>query len=401
MTGCPCEAVVVKVTIAPLDRRQTAAALRRMPAANRPEHTDNHERSYDRTRIHGIRRRYRRCRPGRSRRRLPPHRNWRKHTAANSSSSSWRRAPRWVRTSSRGTCSSRRALDELYPELAQRWESPVSDRGERRPDIHYLTSDDGRHQGAGSVRAVGRCTTRATTSSAWAGCASGSGEQAENAERINIFPGLCRRGGAVRRTAGARHRRRDQRHGCRQGWREEVQLLPARLRVARQVHDFGRRRAGQSQRRTLMQIASTCAQNADPQHYGIGFKEVWEVEPEQARRGARGPLRWAGLSTTIPRAAVFSITPPTTRCILGFIIALSYRNPHLAPFERVPALENCIRGFVSYLEGGKRVGYGARAVNKGGLQSLPEAECSRAACWSGCGAGFLNGIKIKGAHIRR
>jgi electron-transferring-flavoprotein dehydrogenase len=81
---------------------------------------------------------------------------------------------------------------------------------------------------------------------------------------------------------------------------------------------------------------------------------------------------------------------------LGLIIALDYSNPHLAPFEEFQRwkLHPKIR---QYLEGGKRIGYGARAVNKGGLQSLPKLTFP-GGMLVGCGAGFLNGVKIKGAH---
>ena len=81
---------------------------------------------------------------------------------------------------------------------------------------------------------------------------------------------------------------------------------------------------------------------------------------------------------------------------LGLIIALNYRNPHLSPFEEFQRwkLHPKIR---QYLDGGKRIGYGARAVNKGGLQSLPKLVFPGGVL-VGCSAGFLNGVKIKGAH---
>ena len=81
---------------------------------------------------------------------------------------------------------------------------------------------------------------------------------------------------------------------------------------------------------------------------------------------------------------------------LGLIIALDYSNPHLSPFDEFQRwkLHPKIR---QYLDGGKRIGYGARAVNKGGLQSLPKLTFP-GGMLVGCGAGFLNGVKIKGAH---
>ena len=80
----------------------------------------------------------------------------------------------------------------------------------------------------------------------------------------------------------------------------------------------------------------------------------------------------AGPSTTTPRAAASCTTRPTTRCSIGLIVALNYKNPHLSPYRRVPALEASPGNRRRVLEGGKRIAYGARAVNKGGLQSLPK-----------------------------
>jgi electron-transferring-flavoprotein dehydrogenase len=81
---------------------------------------------------------------------------------------------------------------------------------------------------------------------------------------------------------------------------------------------------------------------------------------------------------------------------VGFIVALSYRNPHLAPFQEFQRWKLHPR-ILRYLEGGKRIAYGARAVNKGGLQSLPKLTFP-GGMLVGCDAGFLNGVKIKGAH---
>jgi electron-transferring-flavoprotein dehydrogenase len=78
------------------------------------------------------------------------------------------------------------------------------------------------------------------------------------------------------------------------------------------------------------------------------------------------------------------------------IVALNYRNPHLAPFQEFQRWKTHPR-IRHYLEGGKRIGYGARAVNKGGLQSLPKLTFP-GGMLVGCDAGFLNGVKIKGSH---
>jgi electron-transferring-flavoprotein dehydrogenase len=84
------------------------------------------------------------------------------------------------------------------------------------------------------------------------------------------------------------------------------------------------------------------------------------------------------------------------RLFLGLIVALNYKNPSLSPFEEFQRWKHHPK-IADLLEGGSRISYGARAVNKGGLQSLPKLTFPGGAL-VGCDAGFLNGVKIKGAH---
>ncbi len=135
--------------------------------------------------------------------------------------------------------------------------------------------------------------------------------------------------------------------------------------------------------------------DADPQHYGIGIKEIWEVDPAQHREGlVVHTLGWPLDNHT--EGGGFLYHAADNQVYLGLIIALDYRNPHLAPFQEFQRwkLHPKIR---ATLDGGKRIGYGARAVNKGGLQSLPKLAFP-GGMLVGCDAGFLNGAKIKGAH---
>jgi electron-transferring-flavoprotein dehydrogenase len=135
--------------------------------------------------------------------------------------------------------------------------------------------------------------------------------------------------------------------------------------------------------------------DADPQHYGIGFKEVWEIDPELHEEGlVVHTAGWPLDSHT--EGGGFLYHAANNKVFAGFIIALNYKNPHLAPFEEFQRwkLHPKVR---RYLEGGKRIAYGARAVNKGGYQSLPKLTFP-GGMLVGCGAGFLNGVKIKGAH---
>lgn len=135
--------------------------------------------------------------------------------------------------------------------------------------------------------------------------------------------------------------------------------------------------------------------NADPQHYGLGVKEVWEINPELHEEGL--VVHTAGWPMDAhTEGGGFLYHAADNKVFAGFIVALNYKNPHLSPFEEFQRwkLHPKIR---RYLEGGKRIAYGARAVNKGGLQSLPKLTFPGGVL-VGCAAGFLNTAKIKGAH---
>jgi len=134
---------------------------------------------------------------------------------------------------------------------------------------------------------------------------------------------------------------------------------------------------------------------ADPQHYGLGIKEVWSVDPARHREGrVIHTLGWPLDNST--EGGGFLYHAAGHQVSLGLIVALSYRNPHLSPFDEFQRWQHhpVIR---DVLEGGERIAYGARAVNKGGLQSLPRLVFP-GGLMAGCEAGFLNGAKIKGTH---
>lgn len=135
--------------------------------------------------------------------------------------------------------------------------------------------------------------------------------------------------------------------------------------------------------------------DADPQHYGIGIKEIWEIDSSKHQEGlVVHTMGWPLDNKT--EGGGFLYHAANNQVFAGFIVALNYRNPYLSPFQEFQRwkLHPEIR---HYFEGGKRIGYGARAVNKGGLQSLPRLSFP-GGMLVGCGAGFLNGVKIKGAH---
>jgi electron-transferring-flavoprotein dehydrogenase len=135
--------------------------------------------------------------------------------------------------------------------------------------------------------------------------------------------------------------------------------------------------------------------DADPQKYGIGLKEIWEIDPARHQEGlVVHTMGWPLDNRT--EGGGFLYHADNNQVYLGFIVALNYTNPHLSPFHEFQRWKQHPK-LRKYLEGGKRIAYGARAVNKGGLQSLPKLSFTGGVL-VGCDAGFLNGIKIKGAH---
>ena len=134
----------------------------------------------------------------------------------------------------------------------------------------------------------------------------------------------------------------------------------------------------------------------DPQHYGIGIKELWDIDPAKHREGAvMHGLGWP-LSESSSTGGWFLYHIENNQVVLGLITDLSYSNPHLSPFEE---MQRCKLNPVlkDVLEGGKRVSYGARALVKGGLNALPKMTFP-GGMLIGCDAGTMNPLKIKGSH---
>lgn len=136
-------------------------------------------------------------------------------------------------------------------------------------------------------------------------------------------------------------------------------------------------------------------QDVDPQHYGLGIKEVWTIDPGKHQEGlVVHSAGWPLDNQT--EGGGFLYHMENNQVALGFIVALNYSNPYLSPFDEMQRWK--LNPKISqYLKGGKRVAYGARAVNKGGLQSVPKLSFP-GGLMVGCDAGFLNGAKIKGNH---
>jgi len=134
---------------------------------------------------------------------------------------------------------------------------------------------------------------------------------------------------------------------------------------------------------------------ADPQVYGIGLKELWEIRPEQHRQGlVMHTAGWPLANDAYGGSFLYHLE--NNQVSIGFVVGLGYSNPYLNPYEEFQRYKThpAIRPF---LEGGKRIAYGARAISAGGLQSLPRT-IFRGGCLIGDDAGYLNASRIKGSH---
>jgi electron-transferring-flavoprotein dehydrogenase len=133
----------------------------------------------------------------------------------------------------------------------------------------------------------------------------------------------------------------------------------------------------------------------DPQTYGIGIKELWEIDPAKHKPGlVIHTAGWPLDNETYGGSFLYHLE--NNQVVVGFVVGLAYQNPYLSPYEEFQRYKThpAIR---SFFEGGKRISYGARAITAGGLQSLPKLVFPGGAL-IGCDAGFLNASRIKGSH---
>jgi electron-transferring-flavoprotein dehydrogenase len=136
-------------------------------------------------------------------------------------------------------------------------------------------------------------------------------------------------------------------------------------------------------------------EGADPQVYGIGLKELWELKPERHQPGlVVHTAGWPLPPDTYGGSFLYHMAE--RQVAVGFVVGLGYANPYLSPYEEFQRFKThpAIR---TYFEGGKRISYGARAIAAGGLQSLPRLVFPGGALL-GDDAGFLNASRIKGSH---
>lgn len=137
------------------------------------------------------------------------------------------------------------------------------------------------------------------------------------------------------------------------------------------------------------------AAGKDPQHYGLGIKELWDIEPEHHHEGL--VIHGSGWPLSDGTSGGFFLYhAENNQVVVGLIVDLNYSNPWVSPFDEFQRLKHHPK-LAQYLEGGKRVSYGARAIAKGGFNCLPEMSFD-GGLLIGCDAGTLNFSRIKGVH---
>ena len=281
-----------------------------------------------------------------------------------------------------------RALDELFPDWAEMGaplKNPVTD-----DEVYWLPNDTNR------ARVPSMMVPKATHNAGNHAVSLGNlcrwlGEQAENLG-VNVFPGFA--------ASEVLHDDQGRVNGVATG----------DMGISREGEQKGSFTPGYELRAKYTIFAEGCrgnlgkqlidkhdlAKDAGPQHYAIGFKELWDVEPDKHVPGkVVHSIGWP-LSETSTTGGSFMYHLQDQQVVVGLIVDLSYSNPHLSPFDEFQRLKNHPL-FGSTLEGGKRVSYGARAIVKGGVQALPTLTVPGGVL-VGDDAGFLNFLKIKGSH---
>ncbi|OYX35204.1 MAG: electron transfer flavoprotein-ubiquinone oxidoreductase [Brevundimonas subvibrioides] len=146
--------------------------------------------------------------------------------------------------------------------------------------------------------------------------------------------------------------------------------------------------------KTIMARHNLC-DTAEPQKFGIGLKELWQVPPEKHRPGlAQHTTGWPLDENTGGGSFMYHFGD--NYVAVGYVVHLNYKNPHLSPFDEFQRFKHH-PAIAEHLEGGTRISYGARAITEGGFQSVPKLAFPGGAL-IGCSAGFVNVPRIKGSH---
>ena len=135
--------------------------------------------------------------------------------------------------------------------------------------------------------------------------------------------------------------------------------------------------------------------NKDTQTFAIGIKELWEIDPALSKPGlVVHTSGWPIADNSFGGGFLYHLED--NKVTLGFVLGLDYRNPYMSPFDEMQRWKTH-PSIAKHLKGGKRIGYGARAINNGTLQALPDLVFDGGALL-GCDAGFMNAARIKGSH---
>jgi len=138
-------------------------------------------------------------------------------------------------------------------------------------------------------------------------------------------------------------------------------------------------------------------ENCQPQTYGIGLKELWEVKPENHIPGhVEHTVGWPMSKDIYGGSFMYHLGEGEPLVSLGMVVGLDYENPYVNPFKELQRWKHHPH-IAKVLKGGKRISYGARALNEGGVQSLPKLTFP-GGCLVGCSPGFMNVPKVKGTH---
>jgi electron-transferring-flavoprotein dehydrogenase len=281
-----------------------------------------------------------------------------------------------------------RALDELDPDWKQKGaplNTPVA-----RDEMHFYTSDKGAIKIPNlflpkPMHNSGNYIVSLSNVCRWLG------EQAE-ALGVDIFPGfsaaevLYHEEGSVKGvTTGDMGRAVD---GSKKAGFEPGMELHAKYTL------FAEGCRGHLGKQLIEKFSLDAV--SDAQHYGLGLKELWDIDPQKHEPGLVVHAAGWPLSESGGSGGAFLYHTEDNQVAVGLIVDLNYRNPNLSPYDEFQRLKHHPR-IAKYLEGGKRVSYGARAITKGGLNSLPKMSM-RGALLIGCDAGTLNFAKIKGSH---
>jgi electron-transferring-flavoprotein dehydrogenase len=133
----------------------------------------------------------------------------------------------------------------------------------------------------------------------------------------------------------------------------------------------------------------------EPQTYGLGIKELWEVKPENHKQGLVVHTQgWPLDNKTVGGGFIYHLED--NQVAIGFVVGLDYENPYMSPFDEMQRYKTHPK-IATMFEGGRRIAYGARAINEGGFQSVPKLTFKGGAL-IGCSAGFVNVPRIKGSH---